>query len=237
MRLTIYINRSDGAGSAKPAYQRFDIDTDPEETVAGALEHIYENLDPTLSFRFVCNMQKCGECAVLVNKKPCLACDARVEPEMYVDPLPNLPVIRDLVVDRCAVIENVVAGSPLFRGRFSRPRAKNQPPGVPEYILKTGKCIECLMCQSACPVLAKNSSFPGPLGILWLVEMTADAGVDPAVVKSEIGRVLDMCNFCGRCGKTCPDGLNIMGEVFKGFEEYRKEKHARKKVQSEGGSR
>ena len=108
MKVKLNIYRYDAVINAKPGYQLFEVDLDPRETVSGALLHIYENFDSSLAFRFTCNIQKCGECAVNVNNKPCLACEKTIEPEMIIDPLPNFPVIKDLVIDRYKVIRDLL---------------------------------------------------------------------------------------------------------------------------------
>ena len=50
----------------------------------------------------------CGTCAVRMNGREVLACWEAVEPAMTIEPLRNLPIIRDLVVDR-GVYEDKVA--------------------------------------------------------------------------------------------------------------------------------
>jgi NAD-dependent dihydropyrimidine dehydrogenase PreA subunit len=71
-------------------------------TVLQVLKHIYENVDPTLSFRYGCggpNEVRCGACAVLVNGIPVLSCQKKAEKEMAIEPHPKFVVIKDLVVD------------------------------------------------------------------------------------------------------------------------------------------
>ena len=95
MRVRLQVFRHDPQNGSEAAFQNFDLELDPEETVAGALVEIQETHDPSLAFRFICNMKKCGECAMLVNQKPVLACQKKVETELEVEPLPNLPLIID----------------------------------------------------------------------------------------------------------------------------------------------
>ena len=53
-----------------------------------------------LAYRWFCGSKMCGTCAVRMNGREVLACWEAVEPVMTIEPLRNLPVIRDLVVDR-----------------------------------------------------------------------------------------------------------------------------------------
>ena len=76
--------------------------------VLDALNWIAENAATDLAYRWFCGSKMCGTCAVRMNGREVLACWEAVEPEMTIEPLRNLPVIRDLVVDR-APFENKVA--------------------------------------------------------------------------------------------------------------------------------
>eukprot|EP01004_Peranema_trichophorum_P008241 NODE_6997_length_820_cov_158.601148_g6396_i0.p1 GENE.NODE_6997_length_820_cov_158.601148_g6396_i0~~NODE_6997_length_820_cov_158.601148_g6396_i0.p1 ORF type:complete len:205 (-),score=34.59 NODE_6997_length_820_cov_158.601148_g6396_i0:147-761(-) len=55
--------------------------------------------DPTLTFRNSCCEGVCGSCAMNINGSNTLACITPVEEETVVFPLPQMPIIRDLVVD------------------------------------------------------------------------------------------------------------------------------------------
>ena len=61
-----------------------------------------------LAYRWFCGSKMCGTCAVRMNGREVLACWEAVEPDMTIEPLRNLPVVRDLVVDR-APFERKVA--------------------------------------------------------------------------------------------------------------------------------
>ena len=55
--------------------------------------------DPTLTFRASCSEGVCGSCAMNINGINSLACITHATDATTVAPLPNMPVIRDLVVD------------------------------------------------------------------------------------------------------------------------------------------
>jgi succinate dehydrogenase / fumarate reductase iron-sulfur subunit len=106
-------------------YDTFEIEPPPGMTVLSALFRIQEDLDDSLAFRYACRGAVCGNCAMLINKVPRLACRTRIEPllkgegkikmspfpgtketvswdpenEILVEPLPSLPKIKDLIVD------------------------------------------------------------------------------------------------------------------------------------------
>jgi succinate dehydrogenase/fumarate reductase-like Fe-S protein len=107
-------------------------------TVLDVLLYIYENLDPTLSFRYGCaggSYEQCGACPVLVNGKPALSCKRLAEEEMTIEPHPKFEVIKDLVIDPQRVKERVIKRAPAV-----------------EIIVDPGKCDGCGDCVILCPV-------------------------------------------------------------------------------------
>jgi len=67
--------------------------------VTDVLNYIYQNLDPSLAFRYSCRAGLCGVCILKVNGKACLSCHRIAEKEMTIEPPSQYPVIKDLVVD------------------------------------------------------------------------------------------------------------------------------------------
>ena len=82
-------------------WQRFDVAFERGQSVLDGLRRIRIEQDPDLAFRFSCiNANACKECMMLVDGKVAYACMARLEPrEMRLAPLPNKPLVRDLVTE------------------------------------------------------------------------------------------------------------------------------------------
>lgn len=98
---TVTIFRFDPAVDQKPRYESYEV---PQEywrgvKVIDTLRYVYEEFAPGLSFREPCRQQVCGACVMLVNKKPVLACEVFSEKEMILEPLPNRPILKDLIID------------------------------------------------------------------------------------------------------------------------------------------
>jgi succinate dehydrogenase/fumarate reductase iron-sulfur protein len=84
----------------KPRYDLFEIPLEEGMSVLRGLRYIYENLDGSLAYKdYFCKTNQCGMCAMKVNGRPVFACNARLEKETVVEPLPHFPIIRDIVVD------------------------------------------------------------------------------------------------------------------------------------------
>ncbi len=97
----VKIKRFDPSTDKKPVYKTYEVPPEGWEKrkVIDTLRYIYENLDPTLSFREPCRQRLCGACLVMGNKKAVLACDAMSEAEMVIEPVTKYGLIKDLVVD------------------------------------------------------------------------------------------------------------------------------------------
>jgi succinate dehydrogenase/fumarate reductase iron-sulfur protein len=198
-------------------YDEYTLESEPNNTVLGLLLQIYHQYDPTLAFRFSCGVIKCGECGVMVNGVQCLACEKLVEPEMRIDPLPNLPLIKDLVVDRKKVFDNIARILP-----FCSPDKMGQnayDPEVDETFVSLTKCFECLICQSSCPLYSDpGDDFLGPLGILWLAQIESlneRSGMGHQKELEEIKeKMLGKCLRCGACSDLCPCSEDILSKAF-----------------------
>jgi succinate dehydrogenase/fumarate reductase-like Fe-S protein len=104
----------------KPSFeQSYEVDFAPGESVLDALRRIHSGQDATLAFRYSCiNANACKECMLLLDGEVVYACTARLEPrEMELKPLPNKPLVRDLVTEIAAPDERI--------GRFFPSKAPN----------------------------------------------------------------------------------------------------------------
>jgi succinate dehydrogenase/fumarate reductase iron-sulfur protein len=203
--------RSDPGAGVKGSYSTYVLDVDPTETVLGILVKINHELDPGLAFRFACGVVKCGECALEVNGSSCLACEKAVEEEMRIRPLPELPIVKDLVIDRRAVFDRVLKLIPQLSQIKESTELKGLDPDGMDKFVRLTKCFECLMCQSACPLRpGMEGEFVGPLGLLWLGQMSVDPGKRP-LIEHEINASLEMCLGCGTCSQACPGSEDVIG--------------------------
>ena len=210
MKVKCDIWRSDVNAGANGRYDTYLLDVDPTETVLGVLVKINHDFDASLAFRFACGVVKCGECAVEVNGSPCLACERKAAGEMRVRPLAGLPLIKDLVIDRRAVLGQILKLIPGLSGIKEGAGLRGLNPTDTDRFVRMTTCFECLMCQSVCPVRADaKENFIGPLGLLWLAQLALDP-VKRALIKSEIDLALEMCVRCGICSDACPCSEDII---------------------------
>src|SRR5687768_16171364 len=103
--ITITVTRFAPEDDARPRTQSYEIPYQDDMVVLDALNHIKDQDDGTLTFRWSCRMGVCGSCGMNVNGTPKLTCATFLRDcggpgaNVVVEPLANFPVVRDLVVD------------------------------------------------------------------------------------------------------------------------------------------
>lgn len=202
----IQVSRCNPDVDEAPRLEEFVVPRVPGGNVLQALMHIYDNVDSTLAFRYGCRLKNCGLCGVSIDGKPRLACLTALKDGMVIEPLPKLPLIRDLVVDRAWLF------STLERLQLYIP--DDLPPETfdvivePEEHKQLTKCIECLCCLAACPSYEfDNSSLGGPYHFVKLAQLHFDPRDprDRAKQAAELG--VDRCSSCRKC--YCPVGIKV----------------------------
>ena len=158
--------RKEGDDPATLRYDTFDVAVGPRTTILDALVAIRRELDPSLTFRHSCFHASCGTCGMRVDGREGLACVTPVPAgdQVTVEPLGNLPVVSDLVVDMDVFYDEFdAAGRPLIRSSEQIPGAQKAE-GIDE-LERYEDCIECGICLSACPVAGSDPRYVGPAAL------------------------------------------------------------------------
>ncbi len=201
---------------AKPSYRRYELELSPHTPVLSALLKVRAEVDPTLSLRYSCRSAICGSCAMRINSKSRLACETPVGPEIerhgriVVEPMANQPVIRDLVVDQASFWKEYERIEPHLKPDPLHPMPEGRPnpmtPAEVERFHDTPRCIACAACYSACPAVAADPAFPGPMALAKLYRFVVDprdgAHQDRLVRIQTEG--LWLCLRCHLCTEACP---------------------------------
>lgn len=216
--LAVRVRRFDSGSTDTARFEDFDVPYQKAMRVLDVLNYISDNLASDLAYRWFCGSKMCGTCAVRMNGREVLACWEAAEPRMVLEPLRNLPVIRDLMVDRSPYEAKVAS----FEPWIERPAAYA---GFPEplshkdikHTSKALDCISCMACYSACPVIGLGAltDFAGPaplvqLGQTALDPRNADAKVANALRKTGIFN----CVSCYKCEEVCPAQIPIVSGVI-----------------------
>src|SRR6266478_3226808 len=90
-------------GAAEGRFQTFQVPRRAHQTILDVVTEIQRDQDATLSYRFACRVGMCGSCAMIVNGRPRWTCRTRVDQledgTIKLEPLRNLPIVKDLTVD------------------------------------------------------------------------------------------------------------------------------------------
>lgn len=153
-----------------PYWETFGYDGPRDITVAALLDHLNYNDDiftaegkPTTRILWECSCMQgvCGACAMVINDTPALACETFLR-DLDTDvvtlrPLRKFPVIRDLMVRRDVIHENLKRTS-MHIDEYS-PRDKED-----HYVqYEAAKCLKCGLCLEVCPNYTNGNTFLGAL--------------------------------------------------------------------------
>ncbi|MGJ3239084.1 MAG: succinate dehydrogenase/fumarate reductase iron-sulfur subunit [Anaerolineae bacterium] len=221
---TVSIRRFNPDTDDKPYYQDYQVELTPGKTVLDALEEIKAEQDGSLTFRRSCRHAICGSCAMMVNRQNTLVCTKplsavigevglfRKRNTVVIEPLPYLPIIKDLVVDRTVFWEQYEKIRPWLIAPDTVPEKEYRMSQEEVDAMESAEtCIMCGACYSACPVVAGNKHYMGPHALLKAFmriidprDQAPDDRLD--MVATETGAF--RCHKATNCIDACPKGLN-----------------------------
>ncbi len=211
-------------------------------TVLDALFEIQDHMDASLSFRYSCRGAVCGSCSMIINKEPRLACRTQIssvkeesmnlkpfppieeipsgwnpEQEILIEPLPNLPLLKDLIVDMTRFYQ-ALKDLQLWADPVNSDEPRIQNPDDRETIRRYVNCIMCALCYGSCPVNYENEKYVGPAALAKAYRFNQDSRVkNPErylqAAKEPSGAPL--CDLVMNCVKACPKGVAPGGAIRK----------------------
>jgi fumarate reductase (CoM/CoB) subunit B len=205
----------------KPSLVTYKVPYTDRQGVLDALHYIFRNLDSSLAYRWNCRTGQCGSCAININGVPGLACRTVVDPSKEYDlaPLPNFPVIRDLVVDLGVGFKRLEK----LRPYLERTSAPNRPEKLTREEISAAmelrSCIECFSCYAACPVVASaKQEYLGPIAMRELASFEFDPRDQGDRVQLAVSSGLYDCTSCGICKEVCiPKHIDTRRKAVEGL--------------------
>jgi fumarate reductase iron-sulfur subunit len=222
-RITLQVARYRPEQESEATYDEFDVPCPKDWVILDGLNHVKDQLDGTLAYRWSCRMGICGSCGMTVNGEPKLTCATFLHEyapgPIRVEPLRNFPVIRDLIVDIGDFMRKLVTVKPWVIRDEERPLAAGEfrqtPDEMDEY-KQYSMCINCMLCYSACPIYGLDPKFLGPAAIALAQRYNLDnrdqgAGERMEVLSEHEG--IWGCTFVGECTKVCPKHVDPAGAI------------------------
>ena len=199
-------------------FDTFDVPVGTGTTVLDALRWIQLHRDRTLTMRHSCFHASCGTCGMEVNGREVLACVTAVADlgqTVTVEPLSNIPILSDLVVD----MREFYARFPDEIGitRVSEALPDASPPEGIEAFERFEDCIECGLCLAACPVSATSDDYLGPAALAAAQRLLEEPrGTDRADVLAFADGPDGAwrCHAAFECTEACPSNVNPAARIM-----------------------
>jgi fumarate reductase iron-sulfur subunit len=219
---TFVITRFDPDKDPAPRQQTYEVPVQPDWKVLDALNYIKDELDGSLSHRWSCRMAVCGSCGMMVDGKPSLTCKDALSDygdKVEVAPLANFPIVRDLVVELEGFLEKLKSVKPYIlraKERALEEGTHRQSPAQLEEFKQFSYCINCMLCYSACPVVANEPEFIGPAAIALGHRYNMDSRDEGQHERNEIFRgegTVFSCSYANECSEVCPKHVDPAAAV------------------------
>ena len=177
-----------------------------------ALIEIKEEIDSSLSFRCGCKSGVCGSCAVKVNGVERLACKVFIKEDDLIEPLKNIEVIKDLIVN-VSHETFLINKTKSYINKNSNKEIKQE--NIEKIDLQSN-CILCNSCFSSCPVYDIKGDFIGPFALSRALRYVNDEKLesnDEIISSIQTDGIWD-CTLCSACTLVCPQGIDPKADII-----------------------
>ncbi|MBX5440422.1 MAG: succinate dehydrogenase/fumarate reductase iron-sulfur subunit [Solirubrobacteraceae bacterium] len=227
---TLRLRRYDPESGDAPFWAEHTIELEPHRSILDGILQAKARFDGSIAIRCSCQAAICGSCGVRINGRPGLACNTRLRDALRdapdgvieVEPMGNMPVIKDLVVDMDAVHWKKI--------RRVTPWLVAEEDGLPERehlvdrdsmvdVTQAMACIQCGACVSDCLSMEADPLFVGPAAAAKAYRFVAD----PRDTQ-QLERLRDLaedphgiydCTHCFTCIDACPKGVAPMNQIMR----------------------
>jgi succinate dehydrogenase / fumarate reductase, iron-sulfur subunit len=229
---TLKLRRYDPQSGEAPYYEEYQVDLEPHRSVLEAILMVKNEQDGSVGVRCSCRAAICGSCGVRINGRPGLACHTHLDKAaasgvnadgktILVEPMGNMPVIKDLIVDMDAVHWKKIQ-------RVTPWLINKEPVPEREYIVphenmvdvtQSMACIQCGACVSDCLSMEVDPLFVGPAASAKAYRFVGD----PRDAE-QFERLKDLaedphgifdCTHCFTCIDACPKGVAPMNQIMR----------------------
>jgi succinate dehydrogenase / fumarate reductase iron-sulfur subunit len=226
---TLRIRRYDPESGDAPYWVEHTIELEPHRSVLEGILQAKGRFDGSIGIRCSCKAAICGSCGVRINGQPGLACHTHLDRArrtskdgvIEVEPMGNMPVIKDLIVDMDAVHWKKVH-------RVTPWLLNKEPIPEREYIVERESmvdvtqsmaCIQCGACVSDCLSMEVDPLFIGPAALAKAYRFVGDPRDSQQAERlkdlAEDPHGIYDCTHCFKCIEACPKGVSPMSQIMR----------------------
>jgi succinate dehydrogenase / fumarate reductase iron-sulfur subunit len=247
---TLKVRRFQPEEREGPYWESFDVELDPTLSVLDGLLQAKDRDDGSLAVRCSCRAAICGSCGMKINGQSTLACKTMLEeaqsfadthavgaqaagdetedtsngggrPAIVVEPMGNMPVIKDLVTDMESTHWTKIRRvTPWLLPEGDPPeREYIVPPESMIDINQSMACIQCGACVSSCLSMEADPDFIGPAALAKAYRFVGDPR--DAETKERLHDLAQDphgiydCTHCFSCIDACPKGVAPMDQIMR----------------------
>jgi len=228
-QFTLRLRRFNPESGEAPYWDEHTVELEPHRSVLEGILQARDKFDGSIGIRCSCRQAICGSCGIRVNGEPSLACHTHLDAAkasakdgvIEIEPMGNMPVLKDLIVDMDAVHWKKIQ-------RVTPWLLAKQPVPEREYIVpkesmvdvtQTMACIQCGACVSDCLAMEVDPGFIGPAALAKAYRFVGDPRDDEQFERlndlSEDPQGIFDCTHCFKCVDACPKDVNPMGQIMR----------------------
>jgi succinate dehydrogenase / fumarate reductase iron-sulfur subunit len=237
---TLKVRRFQPESGEGPYWEEFKVELDPSLAVLDGILQAKDRDDGSLTVRCSCKAAICGSCGMKINGQSGLGCKTQIgeaqelankkasiagngsgDAPIVVEPMGNMPVIKDLVTDmestHWAKIRRVTPWL-LPHGEAPEREYVVEPESMID-ITQSMACIQCGACVSSCLSMEADPEFIGPAALAKAYRFVGD----PRDAETK-ERLHDLahdphgiydCTHCFSCIDACPKGVAPMDQIMR----------------------
>jgi succinate dehydrogenase / fumarate reductase iron-sulfur subunit len=237
---TIKVRRFQPESGEGPYWEEFNVDLEPSLSVLDGLLQVKDRDDGSLAVRCSCRAAICGSCGMKINGQSGLGCKTQIgeaqelankvasvageaveNAPIVIEPMGNMPVIKDLITDMESTHWTKIRRvTPWLLPHGEAPEREYivEPESMID-ITQSMACIQCGACVSSCLSMEADPDFIGPAALAKAYRFVGDPR--DAETHERLHDLADDphgiydCTHCFSCIDACPKGVAPMDQIMR----------------------